>query len=573
MMQHGLQKRGRMRVSDFFFKRQLWALGRLWEEFSKADARVADALRFLFTSLQGRYSKRTKWHQSRFGQCAMPNNLYIPSLMVENNIIDLCVNKFSDIEAVSAFVGQHPKSVTVLNGTATNLGAIPNESVDYVFTDPPFGQNIYYADCSLLWEAWLQRFTDESKEIVVSERRSGGNFKKLGDYQQLMTRALTEVFRVLKPNRWATIEFNNSDGRVFDGIKKAVTDAGFRIVNMLLLDKTQKSFKQVKGASGEEDVVDKDVLFNLHKPGVARAEANTADHDLEHQVADAVRQHLQTLPERIKAEPAKYSDEHRTTATINSMLMNALIPRGVSVERLNLPFIERVCARFFRKIGQHWYLRGEAVGGNGGNGFIAEEVTIRDEVSAIDWLRQKLQVRPMLVGELKPYWQKATGLLPAAVSQSLLLDNLLTENFWRDLDTNRWREPTAEERERMNDDRSLRVLHDAERYLGGSLTRRTTNDERCRWIEVLFQACRAVEDNEMDALPALRDFDTAEAYSLITRLFHSVPKDDVTADVFRRAEKQYRAASNKIASQVAKEKETETARKKDDQQTTMDLGI
>jgi hypothetical protein len=388
-----------------------------------------------------------------------------------------------------------------------------------------------------------------------------------------MTRALTEVFRVLKPNRWATIEFNNSDGRVFDGIKKAVTDAGFRIVNMLLLDKTQKSFKQVKGASGEEDVVDKDVLFNLHKPGVARAEANTADHDLEHQVADAVRQHLQTLPERIKAEPAKYSDEHRTTATINSMLMNALIPRGVSVERLNLPFIERVCARFFRKIGQHWYLRGEAVGGNGGNGFIAEEVTIRDEVSAIDWLRQKLQVRPMLVGELKPYWQKATGLLPAAVSQSLLLDNLLTENFWRDLDTNRWREPTAEERERMNDDRSLRVLHDAERYLGGSLTRRTTNDERCRWIEVLFQACRAVEDNEMDALPALRDFDTAEAYSLITRLFHSVPKDDVTADVFRRAEKQYRAASNKIASQVAKEKETETARKKDDQQTTMDLGI
>jgi hypothetical protein len=445
--------------------------------------------------------------------------------------------------------------VTVLNGTATNLGAIPNESVDYVFTDPPFGQNIYYADCSLLWEAWLQRFTDESKEIVVSERRSGGNFKKLGDYQQLMTRALTEVFRVLKPNRWATIEFNNSDGRVFDGIKKAVTDAGFRIVNMLLLDKTQKSFKQVKGASGEEDVVDKDVLFNLHKPGVARAEANTADHDLEHQVADAVRQHLQTLPERIKAEPAKYSDEHRTTATINSMLMNALIPRGVSVERLNLPFIERVCARFFRKIGQHWYLRGEAVGGNGGNGFIAEEVTIRDEVSAIDWLRQKLQVRPMLVGELKPYWQKATGLLPAAVSQSLLLDNLLTENFWRDLDTNRWREPTAEERERMNDDRSLRVLHDAERYLGGSLTRRTTNDERCRWIEVLFQACRAVEDNEMDALPALRDFDTAEAYSLITRLFHSVPKDDVTADVFRRAEKQYRAASNKIASQVEQEAE------------------
>ena len=41
-----------------------------------------------------------------------------------------------------------------------------------------------------------------------------------------------------------------------------------------------------------------------------------------------------------------------------------------------------------------------------------------------DWLRQKLQVRPMLAG-VKPYWQKSTGLLPAAVSQSLVLEDLL----------------------------------------------------------------------------------------------------------------------------------------------------
>jgi len=286
-----------------------------------------------------------------------------------------------------------------------------------------------------------------------------------------------------------------------------------------------------------------------------------------------VRQHLQTLPERIKAEPGKYNDEHRTTATINSMLMNVLIPKGVSVQRLNLPFIERVCARYFRKVGNRWYLRGEAVGGNGGNGFITEEITVRDEVSAIDWLRQKLSARPMLIGELKPLWMRATGLLPAALSQSLILDFLLTENFWRDHDTNRWREPTAEERERMNDDRSLRVLHDAERYLGGSLARPTSDDERCRWIEVLYQACRDIEEKQAEALPALRGFDADEAYRVITRLFQSVLKDHVPADVFRRAEKQCRAASSKITSQADQEKEAANAKKKDDSQTTMDLGI
>src|SRR5947208_2840004 len=102
--------------------------------------------------------------------------------------------------------------------------------------------------------------------MVVSDRRVGGAFKTLDDYAAMMSAAIKEMYRELKPGRWATIEFNNSDGRVFEAIKRAVNQAGFRIANMLLLDKTQKSFKQTKGTTNGEDVVDKDVLFNLHKP-------------------------------------------------------------------------------------------------------------------------------------------------------------------------------------------------------------------------------------------------------------------------------------------------------------------
>ena len=122
-------------------------------------------------------------------------------------------------------------------------------------------------------------------------------------------------------------------------------------------------------------------------------------------------------------------------------------------------------------------VRGEAVAGKGNGGLFEEEVSVKDNVSAIDWLRQKVRTRPMLIGELKPFWMRAVGLLPADVSQSLSLDELLAENFWRDADTNRWREPTDEERERMNDDRSTRVRHDAERYLAGSLRRDTLDVE------------------------------------------------------------------------------------------------
>ena len=163
---------------------------------------------------------------------------------------------------------------------------------------------------------------------------------------------------------------------------------------------------------------------------------------------------------------------------------------------------------------------------------------------------------PMLIGELKPLWMRATGLLDGEVSLSLILENLLTENFWRDADTNRWREPTPEERERMNDDRSLRVLHDAERFLGGTLRIETTDKERCEWIDVLFQACRAIEDYEMDALPALRGFDKIKAYGLISRLFQSVLRDRVPADAYTRAEKQARAASQRVEKRVQEDQAT-----------------
>lgn len=555
MMRHGLLKRGVRTLADFYTKRNLWALSALWEEAEKIQlARLRSGARFLLTSFLPRVSRKAEYRTG--GGAGNTHNINIPAIHREDNVLkSLCAKEGDIISGLRtlASLGRRDASC-VSKQDARYLASVPDCSVDFVFTDPPFGSNIFYADCSILWESWLDEFTSEASEIVVNERRQGGSFKTLDDYGALITQAFKEMNRVLKPGRWATVVFNNSDGSVFEAIKKAAVESGFEIASMLLLDRVQKTFKQVQGALGNEDVVDKDVLFNLHKPAFFRAEVRAEDHDLEQQVADAVRQHLQTLPDRIKAEPSKYNDEHRTTATINSMLMNVLIPIGVSVERLNLPFIERVCARYFRKIGQRWYLRGEAVGADGGDGLFAAAVAVTDELTAIEWLRGELRTKPKLLGELKPLWMRATGLLSPEVSQSLVLEDLLSENFWRDAATNRWREPTPEERERMNDDRSLRVLHDTERFVNNALRRDTSDEERCEWIDVLFQACRAIEGNEMDSLPALRGFDKAEAYRLIPRLFQSVMRDHVAPGAYARAEKQARAASRRIV------RETEDAR-------------
>ena len=543
LMTMGPNRKGIKRIADFFTPRNFRALGFIWNILNTQTNQAKEALKFSFTSQVNRASRLRRMRPLGPGE-QLSGTLYVASLTVESNvfkIFDLAVNNY--IETVGQ-INPRESACHVNNGTATRL-PYPNEAVDYIFTDPPFGGNLYYADAAILWEAWLNQFTDETKELVYNRQRAKDeHFKTIETYARGMKEAFAEMFRVLKPGRWCTVEFNNSDGRVFQAICDAANGAGFKVENMLLFDKKQKTFKQFKASIGDEEVVDKDVLFNLRKPKLANEGDKDQANDIEQQVALAVRTHLQHLPDKIKANPDQYSEEHRTTATINSMLMNTLIPRGVSVERLNLPFIERVCGRYFRKIGLRWYLRGEVIGASG---WLGEEIKVEDEFSAVAWLRQQIAGGPKLIGELKPLWMRATGLLPASVSTGLNLERLLVENFWRETATNRWREPTDEEREKMNDDRSLRVLHDAERLISGSLGRTVGNAEVCQWIKVLFETCKDLEDGVEGALAAHLGFDRVEGYQLIVQLSNRLTPEGVEPKTLSDARKQAAVAGRRLA--------------------------
>ena len=573
MMRHGLLKRGVKRMSDFYTHRNLYALATLWGGIERiGDSEIRKKLQFCFSSQVMRASRLRRMRPFGPGE-QLSGTLYIAALTVETNVINLLKHAVEEYcETFPRWMLRCSPEVYIRTGSATRLSEMPDSSVDFVFTDPPFGKNIFYADCAMLWENWLRARTDEREELVVNERRVGGNFKKVEQYGQLMAEALREIFRVLKPGRFAVVEFNNSDPAVFDVVKQAIADACFRIEGMFVFDKGVKTFKQLKGVNQGEAVVDKDVMFTLAKPSVSESLSRSDGADLEALVVDSVRKHLESLPSRIAAYPSQFSDDHRTTATINSMLMNALIPRGVDIKHLRLPFIERVCARYFRKIGQRWYLRGETIGGNGGD-LVAEVVAVTDELSAVAWLRQQILSAPKLTGELKPVWMRATGLLPAAVSRTLDLERLLRENFWRDAATNRWREPTAEEREKMGDDRSLRVLHDADRLANGTLGRTPLANEICDWITVLFETCKELEEDPA-ALSAHLGFDKTEAYRLIVKISHHLTAEGVDPAKLNAAKKQTAVVGRRLAEAAESSDATTSAkRRKDDNQPVLDLGI
>lgn len=262
-----LQLQGVSGVQDFYTPRNLAALALLWNAIQREpDERVKRALAFAFTN--------TAWHGTRMrrfnargGQRPLTGTLYIPQLSSEANVLEVMRHKIRQLARY--YTGYRPVSpadVSLTLSSATDLGAVSDASVDYVFTDPPFGSNIFYADCNLIWESWLGTVTSTADEAVVNRSLSqdaGG--KSLSVYGSLMSDAMKEIFRVLKPGGWATVVFHNTDSAVWQAIHDAAESAGFSFHEASTLERRQQSHKGYKGRSGSEDVAHFDVIFNLRK--------------------------------------------------------------------------------------------------------------------------------------------------------------------------------------------------------------------------------------------------------------------------------------------------------------------
>ena len=150
----------------------------------------------------------------------------------------------------------------VFQSSATDLSCIPDHAVDLVFMDPPFGSNIFYADSSLLWDAWIGGQTDQTNEIVVNQRRrpeAGG--KDLGLYGDLMTQAFAEAARVMRRGGRSVLAFSNTNDRVWSEVQDALSDAGFQTESVHVLNKGQPSIKGVKGQLKKERETSLDLML------------------------------------------------------------------------------------------------------------------------------------------------------------------------------------------------------------------------------------------------------------------------------------------------------------------------
>jgi adenine-specific DNA methylase len=226
-----------------------------------------------------RASKRYQWHPKRPLNAAN-QNYYVAPVFYEWNVFDLFERKVEAATRADAYIRSRmvdsgvaePAEFNYAIGSADDLD-LEDESVDYIFTDPPFGSNIFYSDMNLFQEAWLGAFTDDSREAVV-DRSRGEKSRGPERYENLIVGSLREAARLLRPDGWISIVFSNSNGEMWSLMQRAIRKAGFSLGEVTLLNKGQRSVKGL--ASGFENVVTADLVLSLRKEGEATYTPATA---------------------------------------------------------------------------------------------------------------------------------------------------------------------------------------------------------------------------------------------------------------------------------------------------------
>ncbi len=264
---------GMSHLHHFYTHRNLLAFSALWEATQRFPRKIQAAMRFWLLSYNAAHSTIMTRVVAKKGQAdlvvtsAQPGVLYVSGLPVEKNIFAGVQRKINTMAQAFAMIHGHDDVVEVRNASCLDLD-LPDGSVDYVFTDPPFGGNIPYSEVNFINEAWLNRVTDPADEAIVSPHQR----KTVDDYQNLLQRAFREVYRVLRPDGHATVVFHSATAQVWNSLRNACEQAGFAVANTSVLDKTQGSFKQVRTAGA----VKGDPLILLSKTPM-KAAAGEAD--------------------------------------------------------------------------------------------------------------------------------------------------------------------------------------------------------------------------------------------------------------------------------------------------------
>lgn len=446
-------------VHQFYTRRNLRALASFWNRISKSELKphllqfVLGSLRIL--SKQAKHNKERRTENAGLGwvNAGVTGTLYVSSCPAEQSVLFFFSKK---INKLSSF-GKDPKAFCLSTSSSTEIFA-PASTIDYIFTDPPFGGNLNYSELSFLWEAWLKVVTNQKNEAIMNDIQGKG----LQEYQSLMTACFAEYYRVLKPGRWMTVEFHNSQNAVWNAIQESLQRSGFIIADVRTLDKQQNSFKQVTTTSA----VKQDLVISAYKPKDSFRRDFISHAGSEETAWSFARQHLEKLPVVVVKNGKIELIVERQAFLLFDRMVAYHIMNGIAVPLDATDFYKGLDEKFLKRDGMY---------------FLADQVNeydtarimndvepiefqlfVTNEKSAIAWLYQQL-VTPQTYAEIQPKFMQEIKTIDKYEAMPELAV-LLEDSFLQD-DKGKWYIPDRTKEADIAKLREKKLLKEFEGYL------------------------------------------------------------------------------------------------------------
>jgi putative DNA methylase len=232
----------------------------------------------------------------------------VQTVEAKNENISACfVSSFGELEKT-------PKGALLFCGDSSKLPCVPNNSVDFVITDPPYFDSIHYSELSNFFYVWLKSVADHHcfmPEHVPTEQEAIGNAgtdKGEREYRNLLVSVFEESERVLKKEGKLIFTFHHTRWQVWWTIHSAVTESGFRIIDYFPVMSEYKVNPHIRN----KQALDMDLLIVCQKKEMPVE-------ILSHLPAEV----LQRVKGNMLTEPGTYSDNRLFLHFMGELLKTA----------------------------------------------------------------------------------------------------------------------------------------------------------------------------------------------------------------------------------------------------------
>ena len=159
-------------------------------------------------------------------------------------------------------------TITINNGTAAHLSNIQDMTVDLVCMDPPYYNNVQYAELSDYFYVWQKRtlndlypdyfnrrLTNKQDEAVANPDRDGGSRNAHKNYERMMSEIFNECRRVIKDTGLLTVMFTHKSQTAWEALTQSLIETGWNITASLPVEsETQHGIHTKETASAISSV-------------------------------------------------------------------------------------------------------------------------------------------------------------------------------------------------------------------------------------------------------------------------------------------------------------------------------